>query len=95
MKEPVEVIRLEGLDPSGDPEIRVMADGVLYVVFNFMPPSWAEDEPEAFSDFDRQLADAVGVAVLWEDREFFRIAKPGPDTVERVRSFLKARRLQS
>jgi hypothetical protein len=94
MKEPVEVIPLEGFDPQGDPEIRVMADGVLYVVFNFMPPSWAEDEPEAFDDFDRQLADAVGLAVLWEDREFFRIEKPRPDTMERVRWFLKARRPQ-
>lgn len=88
MDEPVEVIPLAGFDPDGEPEVRVMADGSLYVVFNFMPPSWAEDEPERFDDFDRQLAAAAGVPVAWEDREFFRVARPAADTVERVRAFL-------
>jgi hypothetical protein len=88
MDEPVEVIPLTGFDPEGEPEIRVMADGSLYFVFNFIPPSWAEDAPERFDDFDRQLARAVGVPVEWEDREFFRIARPAPDTVERIRAFL-------
>jgi hypothetical protein len=88
MDEPVEVIPLTGFDPDGEPEIRVLADGSLYVVFNFMPPSWAEDAPERFDDFDAQLARGAGVPVEWEDREFFRIARPAPDTVGRVRSFL-------
>ena len=34
------------------------------------------------------FARAVGVPVEWEDRETFRIVRPAPDTVERVRSFL-------
>ena len=88
MNEPVEVFALTGFDPDGEPEVRIMTDGSLYVVFNFMPPSWAEDAPERFDDFDKQLARAVGVPVEWEDRESFRIAGPAPDTVERVRSFL-------
>lgn len=87
---PVNVIPLTGFDPDGEPEIRAMADGSLYVVFNFMPPSWAEEEPEKFDDFDRQLAKAVGVSVAWEDREFFRIDQPRPDTVQRVREFVKS-----
>ena len=88
MGEPVEVIPLAGFDPDGEPEVRVMADGSLCVVFNFMPPSWAEDAPERFDDFDRQLAAAAGVPVEWEDREFFPVPRPAPDTVERVRAFL-------
>jgi len=83
----VEVIPLAGFDPDGEPEVRVMADGSLYVVINFMPPSRAELAPEQFDDFDQQLARAVGVPVEWVNREFFRIARPTPDTVERVRAF--------
>jgi hypothetical protein len=38
--EPLDLISMPGVfDPEGEPEIRVMADGSLYVVFNFMPPS--------------------------------------------------------
>ena len=76
------------LDPDGEPEIRVMPDGSLYVVFNFMPPSWAEDDPDPFDDFDQQLSNAIGQPVDREDREFFRIKSPANDTVERIRSFL-------
>jgi hypothetical protein len=87
---PVEVVRLEGFDPEGEPEIRVMADGRLDVVFNFMPPSWAEEDPERFADFDHQLARALGVPVVWEDREVFRVERPAADTIDRVRTFLRA-----
>lgn len=92
MDEPVDVIPLAGFDPEGEPEIHVMADGSLSVVFNFMPPSWAEDEPEPFDDFDEQLAAAIGLPVVWEDREVFVIERPGSDTIERVRRFLQQRR---
>jgi hypothetical protein len=88
MDEPVEVIRLTGFDPDGEPEIRVMPDGSLSVVFNFMPPSWADGSPDRFDDFDRQLARGAGVPVEWADREYFRVTRPAPDTVERFRSFL-------
>jgi len=88
MDAPINVIPLAGFDPDGEPEIRMMADGSLYVVFNFMPPSWAEDDPDPFDDFDKQLSKAVGLPVEWEDREFFRIERPANDTVERVRRFL-------
>ncbi len=88
MDEPVEVILLSGFDSYGEPEMRRMTDGSLYVVFNFMPPSWAEESSERFDDFDQQLAHATGVPVEWEDREFFRLARTAADTVERVRGFL-------
>ena len=87
MNQPVNMIAVSGFDPEGEPEIRVMADGGLYVVFNFMPPSWAEDNPDPFDDFDRQLSQAIGLPVEWEDREFFRVGRPAPDTVERIRRF--------
>ena len=90
MDEPVKVIPVDGFDPDGEPEIRIMADGGLYVVFNFMPPSWAEDDPDRFADFDQQLTTAAGLPVKWEDREFFRVERPAPDTVERIRQFLAA-----
>jgi hypothetical protein len=90
MGDPVEVIPLTGFDPLGEPQIRVMEDGSLVVVFNFMPPSWAEDDPDRFDDFDQQLGEAVGLPVEWEDRESFRIAQPGKDTIEQVRQFLTA-----
>ena len=88
MDEPVEVISLAGFDPDGEPQVRRMADGSLRVVFEFMPPSWAEDAPERFDDFDRQLTRAARVPVVWDDREVFVIARPATDTVERLRSFL-------
>ena len=84
------VITLEGFDSEGEPEIRVMNNGSLELVFNFMPPTWAEDNPEAFDDFDVQLSEALNLEVLWEDREFFWIEEPAEDTVERIRQFLAA-----
>ena len=89
MQTPTKVIKLTGFDSDGEPEIRIMADGSLYLVFNFMPPTWAEDDPEPFDTFDKQLQDAVDVPVAWEDREVFLIRKPAPDTAERITRFLQ------
>jgi len=77
MEEPVETIPLPGFDPDGDPEIRRTADGHLWLVFNFMPPSWIPESEYAdlgrCHDFDRRLEAAIGTSVVWEDREFFLI----------------------
>jgi hypothetical protein len=89
MEEPVEVITLEGFDSEGEPEIRIMDNGSLELVFNFMPPTWAEENPEVFDDFDVQLSEALDLEVLWEDRELFLIEEPGEDTVERIKQFLE------
>ncbi len=90
MDESVEIVTVTGFDPEGEPQVRILSDGSLRVVFEFMPPSWAEDAPNRFNDFDRQLADAVEVPVVWEDREVFLIVQPAPDTVERIRRFLES-----
>jgi hypothetical protein len=89
-----QTIKLKGFDPKGEPVIRVMADGSLLIVFNFMPPSFVSEDQGLgpFADFDKQLARAAGVPVVWDDREVFVIQKPKPDTIERVRKFIEGYR---
>ena len=82
-------IPVTGFDPEGEPEICLMSDGTLTVVFNFMPPSYAEDQEEKFADFEKQLEKAVGVPVHREDRLFFLIRNPANDTAEKIRAFLE------
>ena len=92
MDEVQQTIKFTGFDPKGEPAIRVMGDGSLLVVFNFMPPSWAPEGEGmgAFADFDKQLERAAGVPVVWDDREVFVIQKPKRDTVERIRKFIES-----
>lgn len=87
-REVIKTIPVSGFDPEGEPEIRQMSDGSLHVVFNFMPPSFAEDDESKFVDFDKQLEKAIGVPVLWDDREVFVIRKPARDTVGKIVRFL-------
>jgi hypothetical protein len=94
MDDPVDVLPLSGFDPDGDPEIRRMADGRLWLVFNFMPPSWMPEEEYVdigrCQNFDQQLEQAIGVPVVWEDREAFRIDQPREDTISAISKFLAA-----
>ena len=92
MNEMQQEIPLSGFDPKGEPVIRIMADGSLYVVFNLMPPSDVVDEDGMgpFENFDKQLGIALGVPVEWEDRERLLIRQPGLDTIERVRQFIES-----
>ena len=84
-------ITLAGFDAAGEPELRLMKNGHLYIVFNFMPPSDCEDD-SVFDTFDEELADALGVEVDWEDRECFLVQSPRSDTVERATAFLSSYR---
>jgi hypothetical protein len=89
----VETIRLSGFDPAGEPEVRRFADGSLQVVFSFMPPSFVKDEGGwvdlgRYWKLDEEMARAVGVEVVWEDREYFHIEHPREDTIQRLREFL-------
>jgi hypothetical protein len=90
-------IKLSGFDSRGDPEIRVLTDGTLYVVFNFMPPSDFEDRDDLgpYRDFDAQMSAAVGVPVTWEDREFFHVDSPQADTIDRLMAFISTYRSRS
>src|SRR5512142_2536357 len=91
----VETIPVSGFDPAGEPEIRRFSDGSLQVVFDFMPPSFVEDESGwvdlgRYRKLDEEMARATGTDVVWDDREFFSIEHPREDTVERLRQFLAA-----
>jgi len=92
MEEAVEEICLQGFDPYGEPVVRRTAAGRLWLGFEFMPPSWADDSIRVdlgpWDDFDRRLADAIEVPVVWEDREWFYIDNPRPDTVQAIQDFL-------
>ncbi|MDY3554413.1 hypothetical protein R5W24_003535 [Gemmata sp. JC717] len=94
MDEVQQTIKLKGFDPKGEPVIRIMADGSLLIVFNFMPPSFVPEDQGLglFADFDKQLERAAGVPVVWDDREVFAVQHPKPDTVERVRKFIEGYR---
>ena len=88
-------IAVSGFDPEGEPEIKEMSDGTLMVVFNFMPPSYAEDQEAKYADFEKELERAVGVPVQRDDREVFLIQAPRSDTVEKLKSFLEGYRKSS
>jgi hypothetical protein len=92
MEKAVETIKLAGFDPNGEPEIRRTAEGRLWLCIQFMPPLWAPEEEREelgrWEDFDKQMEQAIGVPVVWEDREWFRIDQPQTDTVEAIERFL-------
>ncbi|CUI08781.1 hypothetical protein [Massilia antarctica] len=81
-------IALSGFDYGGEPEIRIMADGKVVLAFEYMPPSFVEDR-DAYGNFDQQIEAAIGVPVLWEDREIFTIEAPAADTVARLTDFIQ------
>jgi hypothetical protein len=85
----VRTVPLSGFDPDGEPEIRVMRDGSLHVVFGAMPPLDLEHQEKYFlNHFSRQMEAEIGVPVVWEDREVFLIRSPQDDTIERIRLFV-------
>lgn len=83
---------LIGFDPLGEPALTLERRGGLWLVFSHMPPTWAPEEEYKhfgrFRSFDNELAEAIGCSVLWDDREFFYIEHPKPDTAERIQTFL-------
>lgn len=85
-------LKLTGFDPGGEPVVRVERSGSLWLVFSHMPPTWVPETEYQnfgrFAGFDKELAEAIGCGVIWDDREFFYIERPMSDTAERVRRFL-------
>jgi hypothetical protein len=83
-------IPLSGFDEMGEPVIQVMTDRSLHLQFEFMPPSDIDENGmEFFDDFDQQLSKAIGLPVIWDDRERFIIETPAPDTIDKIRSFIE------
>ena len=85
-----QTITLTGFDPAGEPEITQAPDGPITILFNFMPPSDAQEDPAswAFEAFDRRMAHALGCPVAWEDRECFVLPEPKPDTLNKLITYL-------
>jgi hypothetical protein len=84
---------ITGFDCDGEPDLRMDEDGSLRLVFNFMPPLNGQEEPydhPIFERFDEVLSRALGVEVLWEDREVFLITNPTDDTVQKAKAFLES-----
>ncbi len=68
-----------------------MNEGSIELAFNFMPPSWGESLTEVFDTFDKKLGAAIGEwNVEWQDREFFRITHPEPETVDLIVKYLQS-----
>lgn len=92
----VETLVVRGFEnaATNDPEIRRLNDGSVMVVFNCMPPCFEPNVEEIYTSlgpyesFGRQMQAAVGVEVSWEDREFFLIRAPKPDTIAKLRDFI-------
>ena len=84
-----EILKLKGFDSENEPEIRIMKDGSIYAVFNFMPPEEFKMTNSDFENFGREMQAAVGVEVIWEDREFFLIPKPDEDTPGKLKDFIE------
>jgi hypothetical protein len=84
-----QIIDVNGFDSDGEPEIRLYADGLIEVMFNFMPPS--NGSPDLLVDpiFERVLQAHLGVAVMREDREIFTIEHPTPSTARDLQQYLE------
>lgn len=89
-----ERIAVSGFDREGEPVIKKQSDGSILVHFEAMPPFFAEDEgtESDFENFEATLQEALGVPVRRDDREVFVIAKPNPDTAEKLKVWLEAYR---
>lgn len=89
----IQEIQLSGFDELGEPVIQVMDDRSLYLQFEFMPPSDIDENGlDFFDDFDAQLSNAIGLPVIWDDRERFIVENPQPDTIDKIRHFIETYR---
>src|SRR5262249_12959345 len=83
-------LRVVGFDAEGEPVVHVLADGTICIVFEAMPPFFAEDRgiDAEFADFDAVISKAIGVPVIRDDREVFLIRNPPEGTAERIQEWL-------
>lgn len=90
----VREIAIAGFDADGEPVIREMSDGSLWIQFEAMPPFFTDDDPASFDidTFRSQMQLAAGAAVVQDDREVFFIAEPARETLDSVKFWLEAYR---
>lgn len=84
---------ISGFDLGAEPIMREMRDGSLLLIFGFIPPLVTEQDSIKAQRFDInrfgvEIGDAVGVPLVWGDREVFVVQQPQSDTGERIRKFL-------
>jgi len=71
-------VKVKGFDKDGEPEIQLLRNGSLRLVFEFFPPLNGNDNQNdniIFENFDKELSKVVDNEVIWEDREVFLIEK--------------------
>jgi len=87
-----EIIPLTGFEPDNEPEIRLMTDGSVYLVFNFFPPLSFDMSGPDIDQFANELSAFLSTQTIHEDREFFLVQYPKADTVEKLKLFVESYR---
>jgi hypothetical protein len=87
----IEEIEVTGFDPDGEPVIQRWSDGSIVILFNAMPPFFAEDggTEDEFENFETTIGFVLGVEVLRDDREVFVIQTPRGDTIAKAKAWLE------
>ena len=93
----IEEVKVTGFDSEGEPCIRKLSDGSLWIHFEAMPPFFAEDAgiESSFDAFELKIQEALGVPVSREDRELFVIRSPAVDTAEKAKAWLEGFRTKN
>lgn len=83
-------LTVTGFDADGEPVVRVMDDGSINIVFEAMPPFFAEDNgTEAeFEKFEDVISKQIGLPVDREDREVFVIRNAPAGAAEQIKEWL-------
>lgn len=88
-------VTIDGFGPGDEAELvwGQPESASATLMFNFFPPSWADDELRVnlgqFGQFDQEPAQLLGCEVQWEDRELFVLVAPPADAAERINAFLR------
>ncbi len=85
-------IKVKGFDKDGEPEIQILKNGSLRLVFEFMPPLNGSDDQndnEIFENFDKELSKIIGKEIVWEDRETFLIEKAEKGDEKLLKKYLE------
>lgn len=81
-----EIIKIQGFDKDGEPEIKKFQDGHIELQFNFMPPlnGKADTEDSEFWDnFEQTLQSHLNVNVLRFAKDWVEYIKPLLDSFSR------------
>ncbi|HXT58244.1 MAG TPA: hypothetical protein VN699_06395 [Pirellulales bacterium] len=84
-------VKVTGFDADGEPVIQTLEDGSIRIVFEAMPPFFAEDNgTEAdFEKFEDVMSKRIGLPVTREDREVFVIHNAPAGTAEQLKEWLE------